>query len=55
MKKGLAGPICGILAIASMFFLIFSISALTVVPAAGSPSPGRLRENQKGEDSRIGR
>ena len=34
MKKGLAGLICGILAIASMCFLSFSIEALTVVPAA---------------------
>ena len=40
MKKGLAGPICGILATALMFFLIFSISALTVVPAVGQSISG---------------
>jgi len=50
MKKGLAGPICGILAIASMCFLSFSIEALTVVPAAGqsvSGTPSGKPQNER--------
>jgi serine protease Do len=40
MKRGLARPICGILAIVSICFLSFSIEALTVVPAAGQSVSG---------------
>jgi S1-C subfamily serine protease len=50
MKKGLAGPICGILATALMFFLSFSIEALTVVPAAGqsvSGTPSGKPQNER--------
>ncbi|MGZ3534596.1 MAG: S1 family peptidase [Thermodesulfobacteriota bacterium] len=50
MKKGLGGPICGILAIALMCFLSFSIEALTVVPAAGqsvSGTPSGKPQNEK--------
>jgi S1-C subfamily serine protease len=49
MKKGLAGPICGILATALMFLLTFSIEALTVVPAAGqsvSVTPSGKPQNE---------
>jgi S1-C subfamily serine protease len=41
MKKGLTGPICGILATALMVFLSFSIEVLSVVPAAGQSVSGK--------------
>ena len=40
MKKGLAGAVSSILAVASMVFFSFSIEALTVVPAAGQSVSG---------------
>ncbi len=49
MKKGLAGTICGILAIASICFLSFSIQALTVVPAAGQSVLGTPSGKPKNE------
>ena len=50
MKKGLAGPICSILATALMVFLTFSIEALTVVPALGqsvSGTPSGKPQNER--------
>ena len=40
MKKGLGKPIYVILATALMFFLSFSIEALTVAPVAGQSVSG---------------
>lgn len=48
MKKGLAGAISSILAVASMVFFSFSIEALTVVPAAGQSVSGTPSGKPKG-------
>lgn len=50
MKKGLAGPICGIVVTALMFFLSFSIEAQTVVPSVGqsvSGTPSGKPQNER--------
>ena len=54
MKKGLAGAISSILAVASMVFFSFSIEALTVVPAAGQSVSGTPSGKPQRENSRIG-